>query len=300
MSSVGSLTISVKAETAQMRADLDKGLRKIETFASGSKRAADTAGAGFAKMGLSTEKLGKGIGTVVAGSLLMTGALEKAGPVADGLGKTFGAFLAGGPIAAGVVGLTTLIGHLTKKSEEAAEAEKKRQEKAAQAAQTYRDGVTTELERIAELEKAADRAWDIARGRRGEKDQMDAEDALRDAREQERGVLAGRGKVDTSNPQKVAEFNGSLQRARTAVELATRALEAVNTRIFGEKAQEQYEEIRKERQAEIDARGPEFAPRQAGGMVEIAPGRWETIGIEQLKVLQEINRNINRPGRLGK
>jgi hypothetical protein len=83
-------------------------------------------------MGLTTEKVGQAFGKVATGALLMSGAMDKVSETGQLAGQTLGAFLAGGPIAAGVVGLTgafrLLAEHTSKAGEQAKVAEKAYQE----------------------------------------------------------------------------------------------------------------------------------------------------------------------------
>jgi hypothetical protein len=123
VSIAASLLVTLKADTERLRADLDKANAKIAQFSRNAESSTGRASAGFERMGLGAEKAGMAFGRVVTGALMMSGALDGVSKTGQLAGHTLGAFLAGGPIAAGVVGLTgafQLLAEQTAKSREAA------------------------------------------------------------------------------------------------------------------------------------------------------------------------------------
>lgn len=125
MPSVGALTISLKAETESLRNDLNKAMGHIKKLESDTRRTSDSVRSAFEKIGLGGETIKRSFGQVATGILLMTGATDKAGQAGQVLEQSFGAFLAGGPIGAGIAlvsGAFKLLASETEKSGEAAKA----------------------------------------------------------------------------------------------------------------------------------------------------------------------------------
>ncbi|MBP9863356.1 MAG: hypothetical protein KBD62_35755, partial [Kofleriaceae bacterium] len=125
MPSVGALTVSLKAETESLRNDLNKAMGHIKALERETKRTSDSVRGAFDKIGVGGETLKRSFGQIATGILLMTDAASGAGKVGQVLEQSFGAFLTGGPLGAGVAlvsGAFKLLAAETEKSGEAAKA----------------------------------------------------------------------------------------------------------------------------------------------------------------------------------
>lgn len=101
-SSVGSLLIALRADYSDLKAELDKSKQRFDDFASSVRASGERAKQSFDKMAMSAETIKRSFGNVATGVLLMTGAFDKAGEAGQALSQALGAYLAGGPLAAGV------------------------------------------------------------------------------------------------------------------------------------------------------------------------------------------------------
>lgn len=130
--SAGTLNVGIVADTAQLKPDLDKAGRMVQEFAAKTRTVNDQAARSTEALGrsftLSGEKAARAFGVASGGLLMLAGSAEGvAGTVGGTLARAFGAFAAGGPIAAGVSLVSDGIAFLGKSSSNAAaEAEKMR------------------------------------------------------------------------------------------------------------------------------------------------------------------------------
>lgn len=127
MPSVGSLLVTLKADVDSLRADLEKAKSRISDFEKHTRKAGESAAKGLAAVGMTAETVKKSVGNVATGVLLMTGAFEDAGKAGRLMEQSLGAFLVGGPIAAGVAAVSGVFKML---AEDSAEAAKKAEEAA--------------------------------------------------------------------------------------------------------------------------------------------------------------------------
>lgn len=158
---VGAILVQLQAKTEDLEKKLAAAEKRIERYRkvalSGSKALGEGArdgsrmfGSAMDKVGLKTEALKKSMRNVAAGALFASGSLDGVGKSAEVAADTFGAFLTGGPIAAGIVGLTGLLGLLAKNgAEEAA----KQAEEAKKKYDDWFDGVVKGAE---DAKKAVD------------------------------------------------------------------------------------------------------------------------------------------------
>jgi hypothetical protein len=104
------------------------GRREFDRLA-GSAETANRKMAGFGKTGLHMETLKRGAGQVATGLLMMTQNAEgTAGALGQMVSQGLGAFMAGGPVMAGLSVVTGLVGLLGKRSAEAAEQQRRLRE----------------------------------------------------------------------------------------------------------------------------------------------------------------------------
>lgn len=127
MSSIGSVSLSMRADIDSLRKDLTKATGLVERFSKDGAKSAESLKRGLESAGVGAETLKRGVGNVVTGVLLMTDAFGEAGKVGKIVEQSFGAFLLGGPLAAGVSALT---GVFKLMGEESAEAAKKAEDAA--------------------------------------------------------------------------------------------------------------------------------------------------------------------------
>lgn len=122
------VNVSLRARHEQFAADMDK------MSAASKKWAGETEGAGgrvsrmLGAVGINSAVASRSFGQVATGALLASGAMDSAGQAGQALTHTLGAFLAGGPIAAGVTLLAEGYKFLAGEQAKAAEASKKRAE----------------------------------------------------------------------------------------------------------------------------------------------------------------------------
>jgi len=151
MPSVGALTVSIKAETESLRNDLNKAMGRIKQFEQETKRTSASVSAAFGKIGVGGETLKRSFGQVATGILLMTDAASGAGKTGKLLEQSFGAFLVGGPIGAGIALLSGAFKMMADDQAEAAAVA----EKAAAAQKKWLDGLNKQAsdarEKIKEL-----------------------------------------------------------------------------------------------------------------------------------------------------
>jgi len=137
MPSVGALTISLKAETESLRNDLNKAMGHIKQLERETKRTSDSVLSAFGKIGLGGDSLKRSFGQVATGILLMTDAASGAGKVGKLLEQSFGAFLVGGPLGAGIAAVSGLFKMMAEDQDAARQAA----DKAAEAQKRWFEGV---------------------------------------------------------------------------------------------------------------------------------------------------------------
>lgn len=109
MASTGTaLFLSLQARTEQLEKDLAKAKGHVRDFTRGVSKDAEGAAGFMEKIGLSGETAKNAFKNLAGGILLASGQVGGMGEKAQMLTQTFGAFLTGGPIAGGIVGLTSL------------------------------------------------------------------------------------------------------------------------------------------------------------------------------------------------
>lgn len=128
---VGSILIALRADVDSLKADLDKAKATIAEFERKTKDTADSAERSGRKIELSHEVIKRSTAQVVTGVLLMSDSFKGAGEAGQLAGHALGAFMAGGPVAAGVSLVTGLFKMFAESEREAAEATKKRAEEIA-------------------------------------------------------------------------------------------------------------------------------------------------------------------------
>lgn len=128
MAIAASLLLQLRADVDRLKTDLAKGKGHVDSFTRDAEKSGGRFAEVFKKIGLRAEDVKKGLGGIAAGALAASGAFDNAGKVGKAFESTLGAFLVGGPIAAGFVGLGNLVKLLGEDTEKAGEAAKKASE----------------------------------------------------------------------------------------------------------------------------------------------------------------------------
>lgn len=104
--SIGTLTATIDARTDPLEKGMKQAGRSLRGFAADAEAASNAAarahGNAVNKIGIGNEVAKRSFGQVVSGVVLMTTSMKDVGPVGQAASNALGAFLAGGPISAGV------------------------------------------------------------------------------------------------------------------------------------------------------------------------------------------------------
>lgn len=127
MPSVGSLLLSIRADTDQLRKDLDAAKGKIAEFGNATKGEGEKAAKSMDALGLSVDRVFAA--KAAAGMHLLAGAVKsfggesgkEIGKFIDGGARVAAAYAVNGPIGGAIVGLTELVAGLAEAERAAAE-----------------------------------------------------------------------------------------------------------------------------------------------------------------------------------
>lgn len=261
MPSVGALTVSLKAETESLRNDLNKAMGHIKALERETKRTSDSVRGAFDKIGVGGETLKRSFGQIATGILLMTDAASGAGKVGKLLEQSFGAFLVGGPLGAGVAAVSGLFKMLADDQE----ASRIATEKASEAQKKWFEGVQKQAresrDRIRDMNDEIEASMLRMAGAEGNLDLVKMQNRLREARDELKAIDAEARKPKILNRVTGADgqfLAGDLAAFEKEQEAERRALELKQqiSNIEGEIAKT------RERNAQLDREAAAIAKRR--------------------------------------
>jgi len=141
--SAGTLNVTVGASTGALEQGMKRGEDVVRRFSRTAQQEAAAVERSSSRIsgafGLSSEKMGRSLGTAAGGLLMLAGSAEgAAGTIGGTLARSFGALAAGGPAALGVTLLGEGIGLIGRRSREAAAEAERLRAVAARAAEEER------------------------------------------------------------------------------------------------------------------------------------------------------------------